>query len=152
MAKISLLQTSAGARLFYGVEAAVGPGAPNQRTDVFLVQYFLRESFKGTDKFKQDPFPEVLAVDGLAGRQTFAAILHFQRVMKKKGSTITTEGRVDAVVGEHVRGSISGTQYTIIFLNFGYASARPSDWPRVSRAGDCPAELRPLLAEPEFLK
>jgi hypothetical protein len=151
MAKVVLIRTSSGPRLLYGVDGAVGPGGPNQKSDVLLVQYFLREIFKGTDQFKQSPFPGVLAVDGIAGQQTFAAILHFQRVMKKQGSTITTDGRVDRIEGEHVRGSISGTQYTIIFLNFGYHKARPADWPRVSKAGDCPGELRPLLSEPVFL-
>jgi hypothetical protein len=81
----------------------------------------------------------------------YAAILHFQKVTKKRGSNIATDGRVDPPVGEQLRGSISNTQYTMIFLNQAYKKARPVDWPRVSQATDCPTELRPLLREPEYI-
>jgi hypothetical protein len=46
MARISMVQSNEGPFNFYNVDAAVGPGAPNGRTDVLLVQYFLREVFK----------------------------------------------------------------------------------------------------------
>lgn len=150
MAKVALINFSSGRKLVYSVDGAVGPGTSNQTSDVLLVQYFLREAFK-TDVFRQQPFPAVLAVDGVAGTQTFSAIKHFQTILKQKGSPITTDGRVDPLAGEQVRGSITGTPYTIIYLNLGYRNARPGDWPRVSRAGDCPGALRPLLIEPEFI-
>ena len=152
MAKVALLRSTSARHLIYSVDEGVGPGRPNRRSDVLLVQYFLRESFKGTPKFQREPFPEVVKVDGVAGRQTFAAIDHFQKVLKKGGSSIATDGRVDPVAGDQTHGAISGTQYTIIFLNQGFSVARPGDWPRVSRAGDCPGDLRPLLVEPEFVK
>jgi hypothetical protein len=135
----------------YTVDAAVGPGCPNGRHDVLLVQYFLRESFKGFFAFQQDPFPGVVPVDGAAGAQTLAAILHFQRVAKKHGKNIATDGRVDPQVADHSCGTISGTQYTMIYMNMTYQDARPADWPRVSKAGDCPGELRTPLKEPVFI-
>ena len=92
-----------------------------------------------------------MEVDGKAGPQTFAAIQHFQRTLKKDGSTIATDGRVDPPVGEQVVGSISSTQYTILFINLGFKKARPQDWPRVAQAADCPAELRQPLREPSFV-
>jgi len=47
MARVSMITVSVGSRLFYNVDAAVGAGCPNRRDDVLLVQYFLREFFKG---------------------------------------------------------------------------------------------------------
>jgi hypothetical protein len=32
-----------------------------------------------------------------------------------------------------------------------FKQSRPADWPHVSAAGDCPAELREPLKEPVFL-
>ena len=109
----------------------------------------MRESFKGVPSFKRDPFPGgVPAVDGRAGPQTFAAIRHFQKVAKTAGLTSVQDGRVDPPVGDNPRGSISQTQYTIISMNLGFKKARPQEWPRVSKAPDCPGELRPRLFEP----
>src|SRR5262249_563233 len=139
MAKIGLVQTNDGPRNFYSVEAAVGPGAQNGKTDVLLVQYFLREIFRGVPEFKTDPFPAgELAVDGLAGRQTFAAIQHFQKVTRKKFGSGAQDGRVDPPVGEKFFGSISQAQYTILNMNIAFKRARPQDFPGVSAARDCP--------------
>lgn len=151
MAKVSTVRFIEGRFLMYAVDAAVGPGRPNKRADVLLVQYFLREIFKGFPAFRREPFPGVVAVDGIASTQTFAAILHFQKVAKKEGKNIATDGIVDAQVGEQGYGTISGTQYTIIFMNETFKKARPTDWTRVSLAGDCPGELRDPLKEPVFL-
>src|SRR5262245_22639083 len=152
MARVSLVQTATqGPKNFYNVDAAVGPGAPNRRDDVLLVQYMLRENFKILNTFGRDPFPGgSVAVDGAAGPQTFAAILHYQNTLKKGGSSIATDGRVDPPVGDKTVGSTSNTQYTILFLNLGFKTARPQDWPRLSQAVDCPAEIRPQLREPTF--
>ena len=90
-------------------------------------------------------------MDGVAGAQTFAAILHFQKVARKDGKYIATDGRVDPQVDDHSYGAISGTQYTVIYMNLTYKKSRPGDWPRVSQAGDCPGELRSPLKEPKFL-
>jgi hypothetical protein len=153
MARVSIVQTATGPRCFYNITSAVGPGAPNLREDVLLVQYLLRENFKGLPSFRSEPFPGgVLIVDGIPGTQTYSAIKHYQRVQKKIGRPIATDGRVDAPVNEQMVGSISNTQYTIIYLNLGYLKSRPNDWPRLSQAGDCPAELRPFLSEPRFLE
>ena len=151
MATVSLLQFADQRALIYNINSAVGPGAPNRRDDVFLVQYFLREAFKGLLAFQQEP--GVVSVDGIAGSQTFAAILHFQKVTKKLGTgqAISTDGRVDPPVGEQTLGSILHTKYTIIFLNQAYQRARPGDYPHVSLAADCPNEIRPFLKEPNFV-
>ena len=151
MARVSLVQTSKGPVNFYNVDGSVGPGSINRRDDVLLVQYFLRENFK-TSRFISNPFlGGILQVDGKPGQQTFSAILHYQTVLKKDGFSIATDGRIDPPVNEQIRGSILNTQYTIVTLNLGFETARPQDWPKVSQAGDCPGELRPLLKEPTFI-
>ena len=153
MAKISIIKWPGGhPRIIYSVETAVGKSAINNRNDVLLVQYFLREIFKGLPAFKTDPFPGgELIVDGKCGPQTIAAILHFQKVAQKKEFATSQDGRVDPPVGEKHFGSISQTQYTIITMNVAFKKARPQDWPRVSKTGDCPMELRQPLSEPQFI-
>lgn len=128
----------------------MGPGASNLRDDVLLVQYFLREIFKNTPKFQQEPFAGEVKVDGVPTPNFFAAIRHFQMVEKKDGKLIATDGVIDAPKEEFPRGAISGTQYTILFMNNRFRSARPQDWPRVSQATDCPTEIRASLREPRF--
>jgi hypothetical protein len=152
MAKIGLIQDGNGCHNFYSVTAGVGPGKPNRREDTLLVQYFLHEIFKKHQVFNSNPFPSgTVAVDGIAGPQTFAAIKHFQTVLKSRGRSITQDGRVDPPVGEQAFGSITNSQYTIVWLNVGFQQARPQDWPHVSQASDCPGELRLVLREPKFV-
>ena len=152
MARISIVQCGDGPKLFYNVHATVGPGATNRRDDVLLVQYFIREIFRGLPSFKSDPFQGgTLAVDGVAGKQTFAAILHVQMVQKKLGANIPIDGRIDPPTNEQLLSTVMHNQYTIIYLNKGFKRARVNDWPRVSQASDCPAELRQWISEPEFV-
>ncbi|HEY2416188.1 MAG TPA: hypothetical protein VGI40_28365 [Pirellulaceae bacterium] len=150
MARVSLVQTTQGPRNFYNVDGTVGPGGLNRRDDVLLVQYFLNAAFDSSVFSDSQPPDGDLDIDGRPGPKTFSAILHFQTVMRKKGHAIATDGRVDPPTGEEIRGSISNTQYTIIYLNLAYAFDRPDDWPAVSEASDCPAELKTLLKEPKF--
>lgn len=142
---IGLAQTQDGQRCYYAIGHAVGPGGRNQRTDVLLVQYFLREIFARDEFFRQKPFMAgPLAVDGWIGPQTCKAILHFQTVLKSNGRSIVTDGRVDSAHDI----SIFKVTPTIYWMNVYYKENRPGDWPRVSQATDCPDELRALLREP----
>lgn len=142
---VGLAQSADGERCYYAIGHAVGPGGRNQRTDVMLVQYFLREIFARDSFFQQKPFAGgPLGVDGWIGPQTCKAILHFQTVLKSNGRSIVTDGRVDSAHNT----SIFTLTPTIYWLNVYFKEARSSDWPRVSQAGDCPDELRPLLVEP----
>jgi hypothetical protein len=148
VARIGVFQYSGQACLYYTVHAAVGPGAPNRRDDVLLVQYLLRECFK-SKKFTAAPFPGgVVGVDGVAGQQTFAAIRHFQSVGKSQGQNMVQDGRVDPPATDTTVSSISQTVYTILNLNSVFRGYRPQDWSRLSQAPDCPAELRVPLREP----
>jgi hypothetical protein len=151
MPKADLIHLRAGPRLYYNVDSAVGRGGLNKREDVLLVQFFLQVAFDETSVFQKDPFPGDLEVTGTPDQDTMDAILHFQTVLKKNGSHIFTDGRVDTVVGEHFRGGAANNQYTIIFLNEAYSNARPGQLAGIAKAGDCPGELRPLLIEPTFV-
>lgn len=150
MARIGVFQYQGKACLYYNIHAAVGPGAPNRRDDVLLVQYLLRECFK-SKSFVANPFPGgVVSVDGAAGQQTFAAIRHFQAVGKAKGYNLAQDGRVDVPATDTQVASISGTSYTILNLNNHFGYLRRQNWGQVSRAADCPAELRVPLQEPTW--
>jgi hypothetical protein len=138
MACVNILKSSTqGRMLYYNLEQAVGPGAINLRSDVLLVQYFLRESFKAG----KPPGPP-LEVTGFPNQATFDAIVLFQKAVKAKGRNVSTDGRIDPARGDQTHGSISGTQYTILFLNLSYKEARPKDFCTLDKAGDCPPELR----------
>lgn len=152
MATIDLVRDPKNSYIFYDVDKAVGPGAPNTRGDAMLVQYFLREIFKGVPEFQKTPFPGgTMAVDGVAGPQTFAAIKHFQKIAAQRYGGGSQDGRVDTPAGEKHYGAFSGAQYTILNMNNAFAKARRQDWPRVSRTFDCPSELRSQIIEPKFI-
>lgn len=70
MARVMLTRGGAGQRYFYNVDRAVGPGCPNQRDDVLLVQYLLKWLYaKSGDLHYRtlQPLSEPMKVDGIAG-------------------------------------------------------------------------------------
>jgi hypothetical protein len=136
MAFLDSVQTKRGPMLFYNLDRAVGPGATNERTDVLTVQYFLREIFKANPSRKPKGQIEVT---GNPDPITFEWILHYQKEQKNSGKAISTDGRVDAALG--LKGSISGLQYTIIYMNLSMRNARPKDFEKLASASDLPPEL-----------
>src|SRR4051794_16014236 len=140
MAFVDAVHTNRGPMLFYNLDLAVGRGAMNQRSDVLLVQYFLIQIFKANPAKR--PAGEVLP-SGFADETLFRWILHYQTETRKSGRMISTDGRVDPA--KALRGSISGMQYTIIYMNVHMRSVRPDDFERLSEASDCPPELAPAL-------
>lgn len=148
MARVTLFPPGTGVPFFYNIDSAVGPGCPNHREDVLLVQYFLVTINNNPSAFSP-PFPplalgpgEILKVDGVPGPITFRAIRHFQDIARKRGNSVAADGRVDPAKGSGF-GSITNTQFTIIFLNNGYRTIRPGQFQNIAIfAGDCPATLR----------
>jgi hypothetical protein len=136
MAFLDSVQTKRGPMLFYNLDRAVGPGAFNERSDVLAVQFFLQEIFKANPARKP---PGQISVSGNADQTTFQWILHYQKEQKSTGKSISTDGRVDAAMG--LKGSISGMQYTIIYMNLSMRKARPNDFEKLASAKDCPPEL-----------
>lgn len=130
---------------FYDVHAAVGRGAPNRRDDTMLVQHLLREVYSRPAAFAPPLVPPSgppITVDGVAGPQTFEWILHFQKELKARGRNIATDGRIDRARG--AVGLLSGTVYTILFLNSAFLKARP-DVPYLWQASDCSELLKEAL-------
>ena len=106
---------------FYNLDQAVGPRAPNQRADVLLVQFFLRELFRQPDLLPDKP-PGDLAVDGVFGPVTAQWISQYQKQLVRKGFGVQADNRVDPAQGELAfsKGSISHKRYTIWHMNQSY--------------------------------
>lgn len=120
------------ASVAYVVDNAVGAGCPNQREDVLLVQFFLRalgpKAASGTtDQFYQPPGTPPLAIDGVCGQRTAAAIKTFQTQFDKGEPDPAGWGALikDGVVHPLNRGSMFGPRLghllTIVRLNSEYA-------------------------------
>jgi hypothetical protein len=154
MARVTLLRPATFDRdnFFYNVDAAVGAGCPNKRDDVLLVQHFLITINNNPNAFSPPiptiPLPpnQIFRPDGVAGPITVRAIEHFQEVGRGRGNDITVDGRVDKASGTGF-GTISNTQFTILFLNNAYRKIRVGVFQNISiLAGDCPPELRSALS------
>jgi hypothetical protein len=98
--------------VFYNVSMAVGPGCPNMREDVMLVQFLLALLY--ADPTLTRPSPDKLKVDGVFGPITEKWILGYQRDAVRHGLAVKVDGRVDRALG--LEGSISHTIYTILSL------------------------------------
>ena len=110
-------------RVFFGVDAAVGPGQPNRREDVLLVQYSLRamagkEYDLGKGNFIGVPGKPPIAVDGVCGINTIAAIKRFQSLYHEGK---VKDGVVDPNPPGQTHGRRHGSTYTIIGLNTNHA-------------------------------
>jgi hypothetical protein len=153
MAGIDVVNTNAGKLLFYNVDAAVGKGCQNGRSDVLLVQYLLREGCKAPDLAEIQTGAGFTSTDitGIWDQYWDGYLANYLRTLKRKGKRVVEDRRVDPVVGGRPIGSIHHMQYTILFLNLGYGQLRPNDFPRMSEAGDCPGELRQLI-RPKFVR
>lgn len=102
-------------------ETSVGAGGNNKRrSDVQLVQFFLRQFYKKhPELFKKLPKTKnpdgFVKIDGSVGPQTQSAITNFQIFQRNKGAIVATDGLVNVPKG--AVSSISGTIYTIVALN-----------------------------------
>lgn len=114
----------------YVVDGAVGAGCRNQRDDVLLVQFFLRvlgpRTVKGTKETFQPQNGPPLAIDGVCGRRTIAAIKTFQTQFNKAVGDPSNPGFLaqDGVVHPLEQGSPFGRRsnhvLTVIRLNTEY--------------------------------
>jgi hypothetical protein len=144
MAKVDLLFGRHQNHLFYNVDAAVGKDCPNRKDDVVLVQYLLKNATKAFPAvFKWDLLNYPIA--GVWDRNWHGLMGAYIEAERSAGNKLVSDGRVDPVVGGHVRGPVHHLQYLIVFLNLEYSVLRPTDYPRMADVGDCPSELRFLL-------
>jgi hypothetical protein len=128
----TLALTSPGRLLtvVYVVDSAVGAGCRNLRDDVLLVQFFLRalgpNTVHGTMETFQPQNGPPLAIDGVCGRRTIAAIKSFQTQFNKAVGDPDNAGFLaqDGVVHPLEQGSQFGRRskhvMTVIRLNTEY--------------------------------
>jgi hypothetical protein len=102
---------------FYDVTRPVGPGMPNEKADVALVQRLLNLCYsRGKD----------VGVDGICGHETSQAILNFQRAFSPKLKAnglqpLQCDGVVSRaeLLGFRPRSApTTPTMFTIVALNF----------------------------------
>ena len=151
MANVDMLYlASQGHVLIYDIDAAVGPGAPNKRDDILLLQYLMREVPR-SGRFQPEPFPSPLLVDGNPSPGLFANIKHFQRLMKLKlpAGMVAQDGRIDPIPSTSVFAT-TGVQYAMVTLNLAFQVSRPKDYPLMAAANDCPDDIR-VKVTPRFL-
>lgn len=102
-------------------EITVGKGGNNsKRSDVQLVQFFLRQFYKNhPELFKLLPKTKsksnFISIDGINGPQTEAGILLFQKSRAEKGNPIKADGLVS--VANSLESPTTNTIYTIHLLN-----------------------------------
>lgn len=72
---------------FYNVSSAVGPGCPNKRTDVMLVQFFPHQIYSHPTKLNKPAGPKI-AINGSFDGTTAAWIKHYQNDIKNQGRPI----------------------------------------------------------------
>ena len=102
-------------------ETTVGMrGSNNKRSDIQLVQFFLRQFYKSHPELfvllpKTKSPSTLITIDGDCGGQTKTGILVFQRQRRQVGGTIAVDGIVN--VAHSLMSSISKTGYTIHHLN-----------------------------------
>lgn len=112
--------------VFYNVVHAVGQQCPNMRDDVKLVQYLLIAFYANGEPVGLKKPPGDLTVTGYCGPTTMNWILALQRDMRKKSKyKIAIDGRIDRVRNKNLVGSITGTVYTLAFLNRGVIKWNP---------------------------
>lgn len=113
--------------VFYNVVHAVGKQCPNVRDDVMLIQYLFKAFYDKAEVKKgwKKP-PGEMKVTGLCGPTTMSWIIHFQRdVYKEAPGQISLDNRIDRVRNKSLVGSLTGTIYTLAWLNAGVANHNP---------------------------
>jgi hypothetical protein len=144
MAKVDILHSKRQHHVFYNVDQAVGKNCPNQRDDVLLVQYLLKNAvnaFPAIFKWSLLNYP----VDGRWDRNWIGLLRAYIDAHAAIGNKMVSDDRVDQVVGGQVTGPLHHMQLVIVVLNLQYGDLRPNDFPRIAQVGDCPGELQPLL-------
>ena len=132
---------------FYNVTDAVGAGTPNRKLDVMLVQYFLKRIYEHPEYAPAMPQGKMV-VDGVCGPITKNWILKFQLDANEEFGGVALDRRVDRARGGAAgqkKGTISGTFYTVLFMNDAFNDRYPQEFNNPQAMKDAPAELRLAL-------
>ena len=145
MARVYVATSFPIVKVIYSVDQTVGPGCPNEKRDVLLVQFFLRAASKpgGGLPGIQPPGATALTVDGIFGPKTAAYIKHYQTA---GGSAAYVDGKVSPIQGGSTVGAIHEKTLTIVHLNGGYAKRFGTErHARIDQDSDFPLALRSAL-------
>jgi len=153
MAHVRILKNpSRYIRVCYFTDSTVGLGCSNRREDVLLVQFLLKSIAGKTDPEAHElfavPGQSPLAIDGICGTGTVAAIRRFQTFTKGQPSPNSrdVDGQVDISRPGHLLTTRTQSIYTIITLNvnFGYFNG-PERHAALFKEPEFPNELTDIL-------
>jgi hypothetical protein len=119
---------------YYNIHQAVGKNCPNKPDDVKLVQYLLR-IFYDTFPPAVRPKGEMrMPPDGICGPITLHWIYKFQwDCNKQHPGKVMLDNIMDPIrQGQHWKGSISGTYYTLYLLNYNAQKRDPKGYFRAN--------------------
>ena len=151
MARVDLFQSSkTGAFLFYNLDGSVGKGGANRRDDVLLIQYLMKVTSFIPGKFKAT-VGGATPVAGVWGDVDDTLLGMLQQEWSERGTATWQDRRVDPVPPHMSQTPVHHTQYKILTLNMIYSSLRPTDFPKMSEATDCPMDLKPKIKAPSWL-
>lgn len=132
-------------KVAYTVDQAVGPGCPNRREDVLLVQHLLRIAWNDVPNskgFRPPGETQPLKADGIFGPTTARFIKFFQEEAVRRKANCATDGRVDPVVTGKPAGSITGTFYTILAMNSARNNRQLANQDDIALDSTFPGDLR----------
>jgi hypothetical protein len=112
-------------RVCFLVDSGVGSGQPNRRADTLLVQFFLNKVWRRAEKGESYGVPgkPPLAIDGICGNNTIAAIKRFQTIFYGGvGEAVIHDGVVHPWPAGRAVGPAHKQAYTIAALNAVFAA------------------------------
>jgi hypothetical protein len=141
---------------FYNVTDPVGPGQPNKRSDVMLVQFFLKEIGDFWGMLGPSPngmglsgfdikILRTLDVNGSADQNLYEWIKWFQSISSLGGSSAAQDGIVSPAISAYHKGTHSGVAYSIVKMNNAFNSFFPQRWEKLPSDGKVPGELKSAL-------
>jgi len=103
----------------YNFDAPVSTFGGGQKVDVMLLQALFRLFYYQFDGSVPIPSAStgVIAVDGIAGRQTRLHIEHYQQHLKLRGDSDTTDGVMDPFKKQGVNTTRTNRHYQLEILN-----------------------------------
>jgi len=133
--------------VIYNLDDNVGRFMPNNRQDVLLVQFFLREIMNHPDSKAGRPPGNDISVDGLFGNQTETWIYAFQNLVKSKGLRVMVDGKVNTAPSDYKARFGGGIGYTIFHLNGTYRRRWRTDHDYLDKCARVPVELRAAVSD-----
>jgi hypothetical protein len=134
--------------LIISVDQPVGPGCPNKRTDVLLVQFMLKvadESPQNTNWWRTKRGRGV-KIDGVFGEHTQSVISQVQEQYPDKRYRLARDSRIDPVSNGSYFGARTGVLMTMVVLNVIYMQgAVTDDITTMPHHGWWPKELTQLM-------